>query len=187
MTNRSNGAKPASLNEDEQPAAPRWLLFATDLLVVPAELCVLLMMLHIMTDILFRAVANVGLEGTVESVTHWYMVALAFLPVASLEAREQHLRVTLLADRLSGVPKRYLLFFSDAVTAICCAALAWLTLGQAQQATQLGEYIELTYWALPIWPVRWLFPAGFAAMAFTAVVIAIGRFTTATTKNSSRL
>src|SRR5699024_9936340 len=98
------------------PAAPRWLLRTTDLLAAPAELCVLLMMLHIMADIGFRAIADVGLEGTVETVTYWYMVALAFLPVASLEARQQHLRVTLLADRLSGRAKKRLNVFSDIVT-----------------------------------------------------------------------
>lgn len=166
-TGATAGDNPLTADAAAVPARLAWL---ADWLTAPAELCVLLMMLHIMADIVVRALFNISPEGTVESVTHWYMAIVAFLPVAALEARSGHLRVNILTERVSSTVARLLFIFARLATVAVCGFMAWLTAQQAAQATSLREYVELTHWSLPVWPVRWVFPLGFAAMALVALL-----------------
>ncbi len=136
----------------------------------PAELCVLLMMLHMLADAAVRVVFGSGLEGMVESVTYIYMVGLAFLPVAMLESRSAHLRVEILADRLSLAKSRILRFLAQLVTAAVAGLMAWLTFDKAWAAWIIRDHVELTRWSLPTWPVQWVFPLGFGLMALAALV-----------------
>lgn len=148
----------------------RWSERVGDWLVAPAELCVLLMMLHMLADITARVVLGAGLEGTVESVTHLYMVGAAILPLAALEARSQHLHVEAVVERVGPSLAKALTCFAKLLTAFVCAAMAWLTLEQALGATAIREHVELTRWSLPTWPARWVFPVAFGAMAIAALV-----------------
>lgn len=141
-----------------------------DWLCAPAELCVLLMLIHMLLDIGARLVLGSGLEGMVESVTHLYMVGVAFLPVAALEARSQHLRVEALAERLPARGSHALALLAKAVTVVVGAVMCWLTAEQALDATMMSEHVELTRWSLPIWPARWVFPLAFGLMAIAALL-----------------
>ncbi len=159
---------------EAHPGAPslasRWTERVGDWLAAPAELCVLLMMLHMLADITARAVLGAGLEGTVESVTHLYMVGAAILPFAALEARSQHLHVEALIERVRPRTAKILMCFARLLTAFVCTAMAWLTLEQALGATAIREHVELTRWSLPTWPARWVFPLAFGTMAIAALV-----------------
>jgi TRAP-type C4-dicarboxylate transport system permease small subunit len=150
--------------------ARRWTERVSDWISAPAELCVLLMMVHMLADIASRAVLGAGLEGTVEAVTHLYMVGAAILPLAALEARSQHLHVEALVERVGPTTAKGLASFAKLITALVCAAMAWLTLEQALEATAIREHVELTRWSLPTWPARWVFPLAFGMMCIAALV-----------------
>lgn len=165
--NPSQGGK---LHPDAPSLARSWTERVGDWLAAPAELCVLLMMVHMLADIAARAAFGAGLEGTVESVTHLYMVGAAILPLAALEARSQHLHVEALIERVGPRTAKILMSFARLLTAFVCAVMAWLTLEQALGATGIREHVELTRWSLPTWPVRWVFPLAFGAMAIAASV-----------------
>ncbi len=163
----------SGLPGDDRPVqasqpAPRMIERMGDWLAAPAELCVLLMMLHMLVDIGARAVLGAGLEGTVESVTHIYMIGAAILPFAALEARSQHLHVEALVERVGPRTAMALTGFARLLTVAVCGAMAWLTFEQALHALSIREHVELTRWSLPTWPIRWVFPLAFGAMAVAA-------------------
>lgn len=158
-----------TLQDPMRPGRRSVIARLCDWLNAPAELCVLLMMLHMLADVLVRVLFGAGLEGMVESVTYLYMVGIAFLPVASLEAHAAHLRVEMLAERASPRVAFVLHVLAKLATALVAGIMAWLTFEKAWGAWLIRDHVELTYWSLPTWPAQWVFPIGFAAMALAAL------------------
>lgn len=135
-----------------------------------AELAVALMMLHIVANILLFAFFRTEIEGTIDTVANVYMVAIAFLPLALVEASDGQLRVDVLADRFGERGQAALRFSARFLTMIVGFVLAYYTGKLALDATRIRESLELTSWLLPVWPVRWVFPIGFASMALIAML-----------------
>src|SRR3546814_20205192 len=53
----------------------------------------LAMVLHIVADVMARYLFNQPLAGTIEVVSNWYMVGVAFLPLAYVQWHREHLIV----------------------------------------------------------------------------------------------
>lgn len=124
-----------------------------------------LMMMHITVDVAGRVLFNHPLEGTIEVVAGYYMVAIAFLPLAYIVGHEGHIVVELFTRGLSPRGKFRLGTVVDVVTFAYMSLFAWQTTIEAVEQTEVGEVWETATEFIAIWPSRWLLPAGCTLMA----------------------
>lgn len=131
---------------------------------------VLAMVLHIVADVLLRFLLNQPLAGTIEIVSTWYMVALAFLPLGYVQWRREHLIVEIFTQHFSA---RAIRFIDGIVYLICVGVLLvyiWQVTITAIDKTRLGESAETAWFDISVWPTRWFLPIGLGAMAICMLV-----------------
>jgi len=151
----------------------RLLSWISNALMVVAGIAMMLMMAHIGADIAGKYLFNTPVIATLEVVSWYYMVAVVFLPVAYIQIHGRHLQVELFTRQLSP---RKLAFLEGMVAMLGCiyvGILFYLTLEQAIEQTAKGEVQDATYFDLPVWPTRWLLPAGMGTMTLVLVLQAV--------------
>ncbi|MEO3480557.1 TRAP transporter small permease [Phaeobacter sp. CAU 1743] len=128
----------------------------SELAVMLGGILMALMVLHVVADVTLRYVVGVPLSGTTEIVSRYYMVALIFLPLAFVQATDQHISASLLSDLLSARVGILLDFLTAILMGIYGALLAWRTGVEALRATEIHEQIQTSSFFLPTWPARWI-------------------------------
>lgn len=146
---------------------------AASFLVVCGAVAVALMALHVILDVSSRYVLNFPLPGTVETVSHYYMVGVIFAPLAYAQSRRAHFFAEIFTARL---PQPFVTFL-DAVCALATAALlallAWQTAEYAWSHTLNREHVQTAYFTIATWPSRWIVPIGLALMGLHALLQAV--------------
>ena len=137
--------------------------------------CVLvgLMALHVVLDVAGRYILNAPLPGTVEMVSHYYMVGVIFLPLAYVQSRRGHFAAEIFTQRMSPLAIALLEAIVTLVTALLLAFLAWRTAAYALEFTHARESVQTAYFTISTWPSRWLVPLGLGLMALYALVQAL--------------
>lgn len=139
-------------------------------LAVLGAATILALMLHIALDVARRNLGGAPIPATYEVVTNYYMIGLAFLPLAWVERRGGMVQVELIDPILS--PR--LRLWSDRLVALLSTviygALLWVTLGAALKATATGTYVVAQTQRVPIWPAAWLLPLGFGLAALVTLL-----------------
>ena len=130
----------------------------------------LLMMLHITADVTGRVLFNHPLEGTIEIVSGYYMVAVSFLPLAYISRHEGHIFVELFTRGLSETRLLRLETAVNIVSAAYLSVFAWKTGEEAIYQTSSREMWETATGFVDIWPSRWMLPIGCAVMAIYLVL-----------------
>ena len=128
-----------------------------------------LMMMHVTIDVFMKHV-SAPLEGTIEIVSGYYMVAVAFLPLAYISKHEGQIVVELFTRGLTG---RRLARFDGIVniaTFLYLCLLTWKTTDAAVEQTIEGEMWETATGFIHMWPSRWLLPIGCFLMAIYLLV-----------------
>jgi TRAP-type C4-dicarboxylate transport system permease small subunit len=146
----------------------RALMRAVDLFVdalawLAGGIC-LLMALHVSADLVGRSFFNHPLLGTDEIATNYYMVALAFLPLAVITRQRGHIMVGLFTDHLPQRARLCVDALADLLALAFVAIVSWMAVGTAIQKTAAGEMRESSTGYLPIWEARWILAAGFTLM-----------------------
>jgi TRAP-type C4-dicarboxylate transport system permease small subunit len=130
----------------------------------------LLMALHVTADVFSRFVFRLPFAGTLEIVSHYYMVALTFAPLAYVQKLNGHIAAELFTQ---AVPARLLSAINAAICLLMCgfaAVLAWRTGIEAVRATEISLHVQAAGYFIYIWPTRWLLPAGLGVMALYALL-----------------
>jgi len=157
-------------------AFDRFNRIASVVLMVLGGIAVLAMMLHVVVDILSKSLFRYPIPGTLEVVANYYMVAVAFLPVAYVQLRREHLVVEVFTMGLS--PRG--IAFVDGIVGILgtmyLGLLTYLVFGNAVDATRIRSYVDITLFDLSTWPARWILPASFLAMAAVLISQLIADF-----------
>ncbi len=122
------------------------------------------MMLHISADIIGGLVFNAPIAVTSAFVTQYYMIAVAFLPLASGEWRGAHIGVDLFVTRLSKVPRRYVDLVILVVYLLVCLMLTVQSGQQAAEKMSSGAFIMEQTTRLSIWPSYLVLPAAFGLL-----------------------
>lgn len=135
-----------------------------------AEIAVAIMMLHIVIDVFVRSVFKLQFEGTLETVSNWYMVATVFLPFALVQLSGQHLRAEIFTERFGPGTQRWIRMLGALATLLFAAAIVWYAAGDAYAATLREDRVELTRGFLYIWPTRWLVVVGFGLTGLIAAM-----------------
>lgn len=143
-----------------------------DALVLIGALAIVAMMLHVIVDVILRNVSNTPIPATYEIVTKYYMIALAFVPLAFVERRGGMVQVEVIDPFLSAVARDALERLVAALSAAVYGTLAWVTLHDAFDAFETGAFVMAQTYRLPVWPGFFLPPLGFA-LATIAVLIRV--------------
>lgn len=135
---------------------------------------VLLMMLHIVVDVTLRFF-DVPLQATIEIVQAWYMVPVAFLPLAYVEKINGHISVELVSQHMGRRTQEVLVGCVSLLSAAYFGAFAWRTGIDAWSKYQVGE-VALGDVAVVVWPTRFLLPVGCGLIVLFLIFKAIALF-----------
>jgi TRAP-type C4-dicarboxylate transport system permease small subunit len=131
------------------------------------------MMLHICLDVVLRDFLRISLVTTPEVVARYYMVVVAFLPLAWLEMRNGMISVELLEWALGARARQVSDILVALFSALVYGVLAWTTAKTALQQFSIGTYVEFTDYKMPVWHSYFLPPLGFVLAALVCLLKAI--------------
>ena len=106
-------------------------------------------LLTVLSSILGRLVPAFELPGA-DAYAGYCMAAAAFLAMAPTLRRGEHIRVTLIMNRLSPGAQRALDSFCRAFALVVCCALAWFSIGVVGQSYSFND-ISTGLDATPLW------------------------------------
>jgi len=139
------------------------------LLMGIAIVALFLMMLQMVVDVAMRNFFRRPIEGSLEIVSVYHMVAVVFLPLALVERRHEHITVDLLVDRLPAIARRVIMVIGYLVCAIFFALLTYQTARDAYQAYEIGEILMSSIY-ITVWPAKFLLPIGFFVMLLQVIL-----------------
>jgi TRAP-type C4-dicarboxylate transport system permease small subunit len=128
------------------------------------------LMLHVVADIVMRNIWNAPIPATYEVVTNYYMVALAFVPLAWVEKSGAMVQVEVINGALSPLMMRLSDLLVALISATVYVALAWVTWQVAVRNTGVGSFVLANQTRVPTWPAYWLPPLGFTLAALATAI-----------------
>lgn len=130
---------------------------------------VVAMLLHITGYVLLRLFLSSPIPATVEIVSYYYMVAVAFLPIAWAERRGDMIAIEVFAGFFRGGVGKTVDFFVAAVTTAVYFVLTWTTWLAAMREYEAGSFVISLSHIIPTWPGYFALPVGFA-LAFVVSI-----------------
>ena len=106
-------------------------------------------LLTVLSSIFGRLLPALELPGA-DAYAGYCMAASAFLAMASTLRRGEHIRVTLILDRVSPGARRILDIFCHAFALLVSGALAWYSIGIVRQSYAFND-ISTGLDATPLW------------------------------------
>lgn len=132
-----------------------------------AAIAVIAMMLTVASDAFARQVFNTRVPFVSVIVANYFMVAIAFLPLALAEAQDRHISVDLVYGRLPPLAQRFVALAIHVLAALTCAGLTWTMWDEAMRRYTSGSVAVEDGVSMAIWQGYFLLPAGFALLALT--------------------
>lgn len=135
------------------------------LLLAIAGAALVLMMLQICIDVAGNAFLSTPLPLTNAIVTQYYMIAVAYLPLAATEYRRAHVGVDLVVNQLPTGLRRAL----DTIVQLLCLGIYSALAAQAWQlATERfarNSFLMEQSTRVSTWPSYFIIPVGFGLVA----------------------
>jgi TRAP-type C4-dicarboxylate transport system permease small subunit len=146
----------------------KWLDRPIDLTIWVSCIICFAMMAHVSADVFARVVFNAPLGATTEIVAGYYMVVVAFLPLAWIARDDAHIIVELFTRGLTGRRLLRLTTCVTVLTIVYIGVFTWQTAVSAIHQTEIGEqFRESAVGFVPAWPSRWMLPiSGFLMTVF---------------------
>jgi TRAP-type C4-dicarboxylate transport system permease small subunit len=127
------------------------------------------MMVQTVVDVTMNNLFGGPIEGNLEIMSVYHMVALVFLPLAIVELKHEHITVDLLVRLFPPGLRRVTDTLGYLVAAVFFGMLAWQTWIDAVESFQMGE-ILMTSILITIWPAKFSLPIGFAAVMLASLL-----------------
>ncbi|RJL01153.1 TRAP transporter small permease [Paracoccus aestuarii] len=143
------------------------------LLTLLGALAVLALLIHVSADVAMRSLRGTPIPATYEIVTHYYMVGLAFLPLAWVETRGGMVRIDVIHGLMPAGVRRVSDLGVTLISALVYGALAWVTLRTALTNTANGSFIMTNNVRVVTWPAFWLPPLGLGIAALVTALRAL--------------
>jgi TRAP-type C4-dicarboxylate transport system permease small subunit len=137
-----------------------------------AGLALLAMVLIGAIDVVLGRGLNLSVAGARE-ITEILMVAAALMGMALSQQRREHVRVTLLTDRLPQTARRWLDRLGLLLTLLLMMAISGYGFQSAFQSFQSGEFSPGSL-AVPIWPAKLALGLGALLMALESLTQVVG-------------
>ena len=142
-----------------------WLISGTSTI---AGIMVLMLIGHVTLDVIMRFFFSTPLNATILYVSAFYMVAIAFLPLAAVEQRDGHIAVELLVEKFPTKIQSFLSGLALLLTLIVTTTVAIHT-GDEALAKYLGGAFSIKAGGKIItWPTYLALPLGFGLMAIVS-------------------
>jgi len=157
-------------------ALGRVLSWAVTASTLVGAVAVILMMLQIVADVLLKNLISWPIPLTSVFVANYYMVIVAYMPLALTERLSRHISVELLFRHLSARWQRWLGALVCLFAGTVAAAIAWELWFEAMKKARVGSFIVEQSLAMPIWPTYFVLPIGFglfAALLFYRVLVMV--------------
>lgn len=116
------------------------------------------MMTHVSVDVFARTVLNAPLRQTNQMVAAYYMIAVAFLPIALLGKHDDHISVDVFTSDMRPWMRRVLAVFTTLLGMAYMFVFTWQSWISAARRTSQGEVLEISGGYMFVWPGRWLLP-----------------------------
>jgi TRAP-type C4-dicarboxylate transport system permease small subunit len=142
-------------------------------LALIASIGTVAMMVHICLDVALRNVFRISLDTTPEVVARYYMVVVAFLPLAWLERRNGMISVEIIEWALKPRARQVSDIFVALFSAMVYGVLAWTTARSALQHFDVGTYVQFMNYRMPVWHSYFLPPLGFVLAALICLLKAV--------------
>lgn len=134
-------------------------------LMAIAAIGLLAMMVHISLDVLSDLIFNDPIAVTSAYVTQYYMIAVAFLPLAAAEYRGGHIGVDLVVNQLPAGPKRGLNMLVLLITLGVYLLLTAQSWEQAVKKLGINAFIMEQDTRVSVWPSFFILPLSFALIS----------------------
>jgi TRAP-type C4-dicarboxylate transport system permease small subunit len=161
----------------------RILFYSTNYVSVLAGILVALMMLQISADVIARYIFGAPLPATLIFVSHYYMLAVIFLPQALPERTNSHISVEIITELLPARIQHHLASWIHLLCAVVYGMISWASWGEAVAKFRTKATIIENALVVPIWPGYFIIPIGCALMC----AVLIYRFLTYATGARSGL
>jgi TRAP-type C4-dicarboxylate transport system permease small subunit len=141
-----------------------------------AGAAILAIMLQVVVDVAMREIFSAPIDGTIEIVSFYYMVAVTFLPLAYVSHHEGQIFVELFTR---GMRPKSLAFLEGLVGIVCFIFVIWFvreTWFAALISFEEGEMWETSDDLITIWPNRFLLPVGMGLLAIYLLIRLIDDF-----------
>ncbi|MEW5423808.1 TRAP transporter small permease subunit [Amorphus sp. 3PC139-8] len=158
-------------------SAYRWLTRINHVIVAISVLAAVAMMVQVSLDVICKYLFGFPIPLTLEAVSHFYMVALIFLPLGLVTRKRGHVGVELFTQRLSPTKRALFDAFGDLLGIAYLALLLWFTTAEAAHQTRIGETWETAFGYIEVWPARWLVPAGCVFMLLWLMLLSVDDLT----------
>jgi TRAP-type C4-dicarboxylate transport system permease small subunit len=139
-------------------------------LVVASAAAIVLLMMHIVADVTGRYLFNRPIDGTLETVTYYYMVIVVALPFAYVTRVQGQIAVEMFT---SWLPRRWIHLIDAGagfLMLIYVGVLAWKIGQEAVSMTVIGEVHDAGTMQFVTWPSRWIPSIAFGVMACAVAV-----------------
>lgn len=134
-------------------------------LMAIAAIGLLAMMVHISLDVLSDLIFNDPIAVTSAYVTQYYMIVVAFLPLAAAEYRGGHIGVDLVVNQLPAGPKRGLNMLVLLITLGVYLLLTAQSWEQAVKKLGINAFIMEQDTRVSVWPSFFILPLSFALIS----------------------
>lgn len=141
------------------------IVLATGALDALGLLFLFLMVVQVTVDVVLRYVFNMPLVGTITYVSVFYMVAIAFLPLATAERHDAHISVEVVTELLPGGLRLALQRLAQLFSMAVFALLAVRTAYEAVTKMGIGSYVIDAGTRIPTWPSYFFLPVGLGLLA----------------------
>lgn len=134
------------------------------------------LLLHVAADVASRNLLERPIPATNEIASRYYMVAIAFLPLAWVERRGAMVRV----EVFEALASPGLMRVSEILVALLATAvyfvLAGVTWTDALDNWRIGAFVDVLGRQIAVWPTYFLPPAGFALAGAVTLLRAVTVF-----------
>ena len=119
------------------------------------------MLLHVGVDVVTRNLFGRPIPATNEIVSGYYMVLIAFLPLAWVERNRGMVSVDLLDAAMSPRVRLAADLFVALLATALYLVITWVGWQAAMSRWHIGAFVDVLGYRLPIWPTYFLPPVGF--------------------------
>ena len=147
----------------------RLVVRISDGLALLGAVGVVAMLVHITAYVIMRQFSHSPVPATVEIVSYYYMVLIAFLPLAWAERRGEMISIEIFAPLMKGRVGRINEIFVALVTSGVYAVLTYTTWLVAMREFSARSFVLSLSVVIPVWPGYFVLPIGFALAALVTL------------------
>lgn len=147
----------------------RLVVRISDGLALVGAIGVVAMLVHITAYVIMRQFSHAPVPATVEIVSYYYMILIAFLPIAWAERRGDMISIEIFAFLMKGRVGRINEIFVAVVTAGVYAMLTYTTWLVAMREFSARSFVISLSVAIPVWPSYFVLPVGFGLAAIVTL------------------